>query len=229
MAELDMHQRLMVALDMPNADQALAMRDMLGENAGWLKVGLRLFVAEGAPLVKQLLQTHKVFLDLKFHDIPNTVAQAVESAGALGVQMVNVHAAGGPDMLRQAAKAAEAFPAMQLIAVTVLTSDPMPSKQAETLAVERALLAKDTGLQGIVCSVHEVEAIKQACGSDFITVTPGIRWGNQSLQDQQRVADPAFAVQQGSDFLVVGRPIIQAVSPAQAAAEAIDMMNRGAP
>lgn len=227
MSEGDMRQRLMVALDMPDATQALHMRNQLAEHVGWFKVGLRLFVAEGAPLVRELLKSHKVFLDLKFHDIPNTVAQAIESAGALGVQMVNVHAAGGSEMLKRAVKAAAAFPDMQLIAVTVLTSDSMPSEQAKTVAVERALLARDAGLHGVVCSVHEVESIKKACGDDFVTVTPGIRWGNQDIQDQKRVADPALAVRQGSDYLVVGRPILQAEVPADAADEAVCMMSKG--
>jgi len=217
-------QRLMVALDMPNAQEALALRHQLADHVGWFKVGLRLFVAEGAPLVRQLLETHKVFLDLKFHDIPNTVAQAIESAGKLGVNMVNVHAAGGPEMLQAAVKSASAFPDMTLIAVTVLTSDPMPAQQAKELAVERALLAKNAGLHGVVCSVHEVANIKAACGNDFITVTPGIRWGNQDIQDQKRIADPSFAIQSGSDYLVVGRPIIQAENPASAADEAVAMM-----
>jgi len=225
MSEKDVRQRLMVALDMPDAAQALHMRDQLAEHVGWFKVGLRLFVAEGAPLVKELLASHKVFLDLKFHDIPNTVAQAIESAGALGVQMVNVHAAGGSEMLKRAVDAASAFPDMQLIAVTVLTSDNMPAEQAKTVAVERALLARDAGLHGVVCSVHEVASIKKACGNHFVTVTPGIRWGSQDTQDQKRVADPALAVQQGTDYLVVGRPIIQAAVPADAADEAVSMMS----
>jgi len=220
----DFRQRLMVALDMPNAQEAFALRDQLAEHVGWFKVGLRLFVAEGASLVRNLLETHKVFLDLKFHDIPNTVAQAIESAGKLGVQMVNVHAAGGSDMLQAAVKAASAFPNMNLIAVTVLTSDSMSPEEANKLAVKRALLAKEAGLQGVVCSVHEVANIKQACGHDFITVTPGIRWGSQDVQDQKRIADPKFAIESGADYLVVGRPIIQAQIPTDAADEAIAMM-----
>jgi len=219
-----MQQRLMVALDMENAQQALAMRDTLHGHVGWLKVGLRLFVAEGAPLVKTLLQSHRVFLDLKFHDIPNTVAQAIESAGRLGVQMVNVHAAGGAEMLQCAAEAAANFPQMKLIAVTVLTSDSMPAEQARETAVQRALLAQQAGLHGVVCSVHEVKAIKAACGIDFLTVTPGIRWGNQDVQDQKRIADPRGAIAEGADFLVIGRPIIQADKPAMAADEAVQMM-----
>jgi len=226
MSEYDMRQRLMVALDMPDAIQALQMRDKLAEHVGWFKVGLRLFVAEGAPLVRELLSSHKVFLDLKFHDIPNTVAQAIESAGALGVQMVNVHAAGGSEMLKRAVEAAAAFPDMKLLAVTVLTSDSMPADQAKLVAVERALMAREAGLHGVVCSVHEVASIKAACGQDFVTVTPGIRWGEQDVQDQKRVADPGLAVEQGSDYLVVGRPIIQAAVPADAADEAVEMMTK---
>lgn len=219
-----MKNRLMVALDVNGADAALAMRDQLGDSVGWLKVGLRLFVAEGPELVRNLNQSHKLFLDLKFHDIPNTVAQAVESAGGLGVDMINVHAGGGEEMLKAAAKAAAAFPAMKLIAVTVLTSDPMPKGPARIVALERAMLARDAGLDGIVCSVFEAQAIKQACGSDFITVTPGIRWGGQDTQDQKRVADPAAAILGGSDYLVVGRPILHAENPRDAAREALAMM-----
>lgn len=219
--------RLMVALDLPNADAALLMRKKIGNEAGWLKVGLRLFVAEGPALIRELAKQHKIFLDLKFHDIPNTVAQAVESAGALGVQMLNVHAGGGPEMLAAAAKAAAGFPHMKLIAVTVLTSDPMPPADARKLALERARMTQDAGLDGVVCSVHEAEAIKDLCGSEFITVTPGIRWGDQDVQDQKRIADPAMAMRSGSDYLVVGRPILMADHPADAAREAVEMMEAG--
>jgi len=222
-----MKDRLMVALDVPDAEQALRMRDTLGSSVGWLKVGLRLFVAEGPSLVRALRATHRVFLDLKFHDIPNTVAQAIASAGALGVEMVNVHAAGGPSMLRAAAEAARGFPDMRVIAVTVLTSDPMPAEQARELALARARLAQDCGLHGVVCSVHEVAAIKAECGERFLTVTPGIRWGDQAVQDQRRVADPAAAVAAGSDYLVVGRPILHAPDPAAAARQAVRMMREG--
>jgi len=220
-----MRNRLMVALDVAEAKQALALRDLLGDAAGWFKIGLRLFVAEGPQLVAAIGATHKVFLDLKFHDIPNTVAQAIESAGKLGVDMVNVHAGGGAEMLAAAAKAAAVFPHMQLIAVTVLTSDSMPKEQAAAVALERALMARDAGLDGVVCSVHEVAAIKHACGPDFITVTPGIRWGDQDVQDQKRVADPVDAIRAGSDYLVVGRPIIHAADPREAALQAQSMMH----
>ncbi len=218
-----MKDRLMVALDVNRAEDALAMRDNLGDSIGWFKIGLRLFVAEGPALVATIRQQHRVFLDLKFHDIPNTVAQAIESAGNLGVEMVNVHAGGGDAMLAAAAESAAAFPDMKLIAVTVLTSDPMPKSQARDVALRRAAMAQDAGLDGVVCSVHEAAAIKQVCGSDFLTVTPGIRWGDQDVQDQKRVADPASAIAGGSDYLVVGRPILHAENPRSAALEALSM------
>ena len=223
-----MRERLMVALDVPDRAAALAMRARIGDAVGWLKVGLRLFVAEGPKLVRELGRTHRVFLDLKFHDIPNTVAQAVESAGLLGVDMLNVHAAGGAAMMRAAAGAARAFPDMKLIAVTVLTSSDMPPEEALRAVVDRALAAREAGLAGVVCSVHEAAAVKQACGADFLTVTPGIRWGAQEAGDQKRIADPGMAVRAGADVLVVGRPILHAGDPAAAAREALAMMEAAA-
>lgn len=217
-------ERLMVAMDVPSAAAALALRTRLDGHVGWLKIGLRLFVAEGPQLVRQLSSTHRIFLDLKFHDIPNTVAEAVASAGELGVHMLNVHAAGGAAMLAAAARAARAYPQMQLVAVTVLTSEALPAAAAEQLVVERARLAQDCGLAGVVCSVHEVAAVKHACGRAFIAVTPGIRWGAHAAHDQQRIADPASAVRQGADYLVVGRPIIRAPDPGAAAAEVLRQM-----
>lgn len=223
-----MKDRLMLALDLPGRNEAEAMAEELAGEVGWFKIGLRLFVAAGPDLVTSVLQTHRVFLDLKFHDIPNTVAEAVASAGMLGVQMTNIHAAGGPAMMRAAAEAARDFPHMRLIAVTVLTSDPMPADQAKAEAVKRAEAAREAGLHGVVCSVHEVEAIKAACGTDFLTVTPGIRWGGQAANDQQRVADPASAISAGADYLVVGRPILHAVDRRAAAREAVAMMQSAA-
>ena len=219
-----MRERLMVALDMPDRKQALDMCRQLGNSVAWLKVGLRLFVAAGPDLLHTLTPTHRVFLDLKFHDIPNTVAEAVTSAGHLGVHMTNLHACGGMDMMRAAANSAKAFPQMKLIAVSVLTSDAMHPEQARREAVRRAGMARDAGLAGVVCSVHEVADIKQACGHDFLTVTPGIRWGGQAADDQKRIADPAMAIQSGTDYIVVGRPIIQAADPHAAAMQAIAMM-----
>jgi len=223
-----MKNRLMLALDLPDRDKAEAMAKELAGDIGWFKIGLRLFVAAGPELVNSILQTHRVFLDLKFHDIPNTVAEAIGSAGQLGVQMTNIHAAGGHEMMRAAADAAKSFPRMQLIAVTVLTSDPMPPEQARVEAVRRAEAAREAGLHGVVCSVHEVEAIKAACGHDFLTVTPGIRWGGQSANDQQRIADPGYAISQGADYLVVGRHILQAPDRKAAAREAVELMQAAA-
>ncbi|MDX8410888.1 MAG: orotidine-5'-phosphate decarboxylase [Mariprofundaceae bacterium] len=222
-----MRDRLMVALDVPDVDAGLAMRDKLGDSVCWLKVGLRLFVAGGPALVHALRKSHKIFLDLKFHDIPNTVAEAVSSAGQLGVHMLNVHAGGGIDMMQAASRAAETFPGMRLIAVTVLTSDKMEAKAAGKIAVERALLARQAGLNGVVCSVHEVMAIKQACGADFLTVTPGIRLAGDGQDDQVRVATPGLAISSGADHLVVGRPILHAADPHAAAVEILRLMQQG--
>jgi len=221
-----MRNRLMVALDVPGRNEALSMRQCIGNSVGWFKVGLRLFIAAGPDLIHDLIQTHQVFLDLKFHDIPNTVAEAIVSAGSLGVHMTNIHAEGGLDMMRAAASAASAFPQMKLIAVTVLTSSTMDPGQACREAVHRAAMARDAGLDGVVCSVHEVADIKKECGTDFLTVTPGIRWGKQPENDQKRIADPEMAIRQGADYLVVGRPIIQAPDPHAAAMEALSMMQR---
>jgi len=221
-----MCDRLMVALDMPDREQALSICQRIGDSVGWFKVGLRLFVAEGPDLIRILIQNHRVFLDLKFHDIPNTVAEAIASAGNLGVHMTNIHAGGGLEMMRAAAQSATAFPQMKVIAVTVLTSSTMQPDQARREAVQRATMARDAGLDGVVCSVHEVADIKKICGTNFLTVTPGIRWGEQPRNDQKRIADPKMAIQQGTDYIVVGRPIIQASDPHAAALEALSMMQR---
>ena len=220
--------RLMVALDLPDRKQALGIRQRIGDCVGWFKVGLRLFVAEGPDLVRTLRHTHRVFLDLKFHDIPNTVAEAIVSAGNLGVHMTNVHAGGGLDMMRVAARSATAFPQMKLIAVTVLTSSSMESEPAHREAVKQAIMARHAGLDGVVCSVHEVTDIKKACGTDFLAVTPGIRWGGQADNDQKRIANPCMAMQQGANYIVVGRPIIRAPDPRAAAMEALAMMRQHA-
>ncbi len=221
-----MRDRLMVALDVPDREQALGMCQRIGNCVGWFKVGLRLFVAEGPDLVHTLMRNHRVFLDLKFHDIPNTVAEAVTSAGNLGVQMINIHAAGGMDMMRGSVQSASVFPRMKLIAVTVLTSSAMAPEEVRQETVRRAAMARDAGLDGVVCGVHEVANIKQACGADFLTVTPGIRWGGQAQNDQKQVADPHMAMNQGADYIVVGRPIIQAPDPRTAALEALSMMRQ---
>lgn len=222
-----LRDRLMVALDVPSAEHALALCRRLGDAVSWLKVGLRLFVAEGPQLIARLVASHRIFLDLKFHDIPNTVAEAVASAGDLGVHMLNVHACGGGAMLSAAAEAAKPYSDMQLIAVTVLTSDALPASEAQRLVVERARMAREAGLAGVVCSAHEVAAVKRACGDDFIVVTPGIRWGGHAAHDQRRISDPATAMRLGADYLVIGRPIVRAPDPRAAALEALRRMGAG--
>ena len=228
--------RLLVALDVDSADRALALADQVRGVAGGLKVGSRLFTMAGPDLVRRLVDSgSRVFLDLKFHDIPNTVAQAVDAAVRTGAWMINVHASGGSAMMQAAARAAaEAAtavgrPGPLLIAVTVLTS--MDEETLRQAGVTRPLLdhvltlarmAHAVGMQGVVASPLETAAIRQACGPDFAIVTPGIRGASagQEKNDQARTMGPAEAVKAGATYIVVGRPIIAAPEP-RAAAEAI--------
>lgn len=229
-------ERLLVALDVESADRALELAGQLRGVAGGLKVGSRLFTLQGPDLVRRLVDSGaRVFLDLKFHDIPNTVAQAVDAAVRTGAWMINVHASGGSAMMQAAARAggdaAAALhrPAPLLIGVTVLTSMDEPALRAT--GVERPLLdqvlalagmAQAAGLQGVVASPHETSAIRAACGEDFAIVTPGIRGASagQEKNDQARTMGPAEAVKAGATYIVVGRPIIAAPDP-RAAAQAI--------
>jgi orotidine-5'-phosphate decarboxylase len=226
---------ILVALDLDTADAALAMASKLRGQVGGLKVGSHLFTSEGPALVRALVERgDRVFLDLKFHDIPNTVATAVAAATELGVWMINVHAAGGRKMMEAAARAARdasgggARPLV--VAVTVLTS-----MTAETLAetnvqgalldqvVRLAGLTRDAGLDGVVASGQEAALIRQRLGRDFVIVTPGIRGGEASAgkDDQARTMSARDALAAGTSYLVVGRPIIAAADPRQAA-ERID-------
>ena len=216
--------QLIAALDLDSAAAAFALVDEIGPALQWYKVGKQLFTIEGPELVRGLKQRgKKIFLDLKYHDIPNTVAQAIRSAAALGADMVNVHASGGPAMLSAAAKAA-AESEVCLIAVTVLTSLDAEQLHAVGLAcspAEQALrlaeLSRQAGLAGVVCSAHEVESIKKACGTEFITVVLCIRPAGSSAGDQKRIMIPAAAAPAGGDYIVVGRPILAADKPSQAA------------
>jgi orotidine-5'-phosphate decarboxylase len=228
---------ILVALDVSMASDARRLADSLGDSAGGFKVGFQLFTAVGPAIVRELVESgHRVFLDLKFHDIPNTVAGAVSAATDLGVWMVNVHAAGGPAMLRAARDAAAeraaalGRPKPLVIAVTVLTSMDAPTLAAVGVSrspldqvVHLATMAQECGLDGVVASPQETSAIRRACGSGFLIVTPGIRGGSASVaapDDQHRVATPAGAMAAGSSYLVVGRPITAAPDP-RAAAQAI--------
>ena len=234
-------ERLLVALDVESADRALALAGQLRGIAGGLKVGSRLFTLEGPDLVRRLVDTGaRVFLDLKFHDIPNTVAQAVDAAVRTGAWMINVHASGGSAMMQAAARAgAEAAAAAKrpeplLIGVTVLTS--MDAAALTASGVGRPLLdqvlalagmAQAAGLQGVVASPHETAAIRKVCGPDFAIVTPGIRGASagQEKNDQARTMGPAEAVNAGATYIVVGRPIIAAPDPKAAAQAIVDELN----
>ena len=219
--------RLIVALDVQDAMTARAMVDQLAGHVGMFKIGSQIFTAAGPDFVREVIaRGEKVFLDLKFHDIPNTVAGAVSGAGQLGVSLVDVHALGGKEMLEAAVGALPAM-GIRLLAITILTSH-----NEETLAsigvngsvadsVRRlALLAKGAGADGVVASPQEVALVREACGKDFLIVTPGIRAAGAARGDQARTATPAAAVAAGADYIVVGRPILEAAHPA-AAADAI--------
>ena len=228
---LTARERLVVALDVPTAKEALAMADRLAGRVGMLKVGLELFCAEGPSFVKALQARVPVFLDLKLHDIPTTVRRALEALLKLDPRLIDVHAQGGPAMLEAAVEAVSAHRRAggqtELLAVTVLTSLDREALaalghagQPEDLALAYARLAHRAGCGGVICSAWEAAAIRDACGEGFHRLTPGIRPTGAAIQDQARVMTPAQALKQGSTWLVVGRPITHAADPA-AAAEAI--------
>lgn len=215
-----------VALDTPDLSRALAVARAVKPHVGGLKVGLEFISAHGPDGIRKVVDTGlPVFADTKFHDIPNTVAGAARVIGMLGVSMFNVHASGGEAMMRAAAVAiADIHPRPLLIAVTVLTSlDDVVlasvGQQSPAVAqVERlAVLTRASGLDGVVCSAHELAAVRKSCGRDFLTVVPGIRPAGGDLADQRRVMTPAQARAAGADILVIGRPITGAPDPAAAA------------
>jgi len=218
-----LHKRIIVALDFPNAQDALQFVQQLDPEFCRLKVGFELFVSAGPELVKMLHNKgFDIFLDLKLHDIPNTVAAACRAAASLGVWMLNVHAAGGRDMLEAAKKALAPMEkdAPKLIAVTVLTSladndllDIGVQRKVSEQALRLAKLADAAGLDGVVCSAQEAPLLRQKLGDKFVLVTPGIRLQDDASHDQKRVMTPIEAVKSGSDYLVIGRPITQAADP----------------
>jgi orotidine-5'-phosphate decarboxylase len=230
--------KLLVALDVETGERALQLADALHGVAGGFKVGSRLFTTEGPALVRTLVtRGARVFLDLKYHDIPHTVEQAVDAAVRTGAWMIDVHASGGRAMMEAAADAAREAaaatgqPTPLIVAVTVLTS--MDQAALHAIGVERSVLdqvlalaetAKAAGLDGVVASPHETAAIRSACGPDFRIVTPGIRGASAGAErnDQSRTMGPAEAVRSGASFLVVGRPIIAAADPRRAAAAIVE-------
>ncbi len=238
----DPRDRLIVALDFPSAAQALALVDSLEGRARWFKVGLELFLSAGPAIVETL--RHRgflVFLDLKLHDIPNTVASAVRSISPLGASLLTVHAAGGPAMLSAAAEAAASTPsAPRLLAVTVLTS--MDAAQLAAVGIPAAPAAQvlrlarlATGpnvrpkLPGLVCSAEEVSLLRAELSGNPLLIVPGIRPTGSAAGDQRRIATPATAIRDGASMLVVGRPIIQAPDPALAVEFILTEISRALP
>lgn len=229
----DRRERLCVALDGSDREWIVSTARDLAPHVGWLKLGLEAFTAFGPSLVEEIAATHgRVFLDIKLHDIPNTVRRAAANCAATGAAMFNVHAAGGRAMLEAAVEGADQGSAGErprVIAVTVLTSLDrgamtelgLGSDPGE-IVVRWALLARESGLDGVVASAREASMIRQACGPDFLIVTPGIRPSWTVAGDQKRVMTPADALNAGADILVVGRPITAAESPAAAAARILD-------
>jgi len=230
-----MDSRLIVALDFPGAAPALELADRLQGLCRWFKVGLELYLAEGNRIVDELRRRgFSVFLDLKFHDIPNTVAGAVRSAAAGGAQLLTVHAAGGPAMLEAAAEAAACLPdPPQLLAVTVLTSMDQLQLSAvgidhspETLVLRLADTAAEAGITGFVASPEEASVLRHRFPSGTLVI-PGIRPAGAATGDQKRTATPAAALAAGASYLVVGRPITQAADAVAAARAILDEMAQG--
>ncbi|OLC53667.1 MAG: orotidine 5'-phosphate decarboxylase [Acidobacteria bacterium 13_1_40CM_4_69_4] len=223
--------RLIVALDVGSRDSALSLVAALRPKVQRFKVGMELFTTCGPPLVREILEKGgQVFLDLKFHDIPNTVARAAVAAARLGVGMFTVHLSGGSMMARRAVDELEAHcqvyrvPRPKVLGVTVLTSlsaDDLEQigvgRSVEDQVVALAELGKGAGLDGVVCSPREARIIREACGRDLLIVTPGIRPDGSEQDDQARTLTPKVALEAGADYLVVGRPIVKAADPLEAA------------
>lgn len=227
-----MDPRLIVALDVPGSGPALALADRLQGLCRWFKIGLQLYCAEGPSIIDELRRRgFSIFLDLKFHDIPNTVAGAVRSTAALGVELLTVHAAGGPAMLEAAVEAAESVPhSPQLLAVTVLTSMDQLQLAAigidhspETQVLRLADTASEAGITGLVASAEEVAVLRPRFPTATLVI-PGIRPAGAAIGDQKRVATPAAALAAGASMLVIGRPITQAEDPVAATRAILDEM-----
>lgn len=240
MTAMTAHEQLIAALDVESADAGARLAETLRGRVGMFKVGSEVFTAEGPLLARHLIASgHQVFLDLKFHDIPNTVKCAAREAAALGVNIFDVHALGGRAMMQAAlegARAGAAFSGFRrplVVAVTVLTSMSGPDLDElgvrggpDETVVRLAKLAQAAGLDGVVASAREIESIRRACGPQFTIITPGIRMPASASHDQSRVATPASAIQAGANYLVVGRPITQAPDPVAAAQNIVTEMEK---
>ncbi len=225
---------LIVAVDTHEPHLAYALAKSLKGHVAWLKVGLELFVAGGPDVIHKFKDLgYNIFLDLKMYDIPNTVYGGVISSAKLGVNLLTIHVQGGENMAKAAMDAARTLPEHNrplIFGVTVLTSmgdGDLPTYDGDVslLAGDLAKKARAWGLDGVVCSGHEVSTIKASCSNDFLCLTPGIRPHGQDTNDQQRLVSPAQAVQAGSNFLVVGRPITKAQDPVAAARDILQQMN----
>ncbi len=240
MAAMSAREQLIVALDVETADAGARLAESLRGRVGLFKVGSEVFTAEGPLLAKHLIASgYKVFLDLKFHDIPNTVRAAAREAAAMGASIFDVHAIGGRAMMQAAVEGARegaaraGKPRPLVVGVTILTSLAAPDLGElgveggpEASVVRLAKLAQAAGLDGVVASAKEIASIRRACGPHFVVVTPGIRMPAAASNDQARVATPAAAIRAGANFLVVGRPITQAADPAAAAQAIVTEMER---
>jgi|HubBroStandDraft_6_1064221.scaffolds.fasta_scaffold657761_1 orotidine-5'-phosphate decarboxylase len=223
--DLTSRDRLAVALDLPNEREAMKVVDRLGDTCQWFKVGMELYYAAGNSIVQQLRDRgFNVFLDLKLHDIPNTVAGAVRSVAEAGASLLTIHAGGGAAMMSAAAEAASAPGSPRLLAVTVLTS--MDSNELTGIGITAppaeqvlrlARLAQASGIDGMVCSAEEVATLRKETGPSTLLVIPGIRPTGSAIGDQRRIATPAEAIARGASMLVVGRPVTRAYDPAEAA------------
>jgi len=213
-----MNDKLIVALDVDNRERAEELVDILSPVVKIFKVGSVLFTRCGPSIIDYINSKDcRVFLDLKYHDIPNTVRCAIESAMDLGIFMLTVHIQGGREMLKAAIEAKKQKTNFYIVGITVLTSDAVENAKDEVL--KRARIAHDSGLDGVVCSVHEAATVRNSCGEKFIIVTPGIRPKSYQSDDQKRIATAQEAIKAGANHIVVGRPIIQAKDPLAAAKE----------
>lgn len=222
-------EKIIVALDVPNLASAVSLVEELGETISWVKIGLQLFTAEGPPIVHAMKNRGlKIFLDLKFHDIPHTALEAVRSAVALGAGMATIHLSGGSEMVRSAVEGAKDS-SLLVLGVTVLTSldddrlnEIGVQRTAGQQVLELVTLGRRCGLRGVVCSPLEIATLRSKFGTSLTIVTPGVRPSDSSTHDQRRVMTPANAIRAGADFLVIGRPITASASPRQAAARIAD-------
>ena len=239
-SNMDPRDYLIVALDVPGRDEAVGLAEKLAGKVGYFKIGLQLFTAYGPEIVRSIkAMGGRVFLDLKLHDIPNTVARAVNEATRLEVSLLTVHALGGPGMMSAAATAAReastalGVPAPRLLGVTILTSMDQDeagriglSEPIDQMVLRLARLAEHSGMDGVVCSPLELETLGAGLNGDLFFVTPGIRPAGADLNDQSRITTPGRAVAGGARHLVVGRPITRAADPAEAASRIVEEIGR---